>query len=126
MTERLLFKFTYSTIFLLLLCSCASRQEVHIFSKGVSIEEVSRVSAIINKAGLKAQPNKLEVPSLIGTTSIMYPPIVKDFASIERLRNLLKESGYSKVALISSSQGGHSYSTEHIGLYLVDPILVEE
>ena len=110
----------------LLLNSCSSRQDIHIYSKGITYEEISRLVEIIEKAGFNANPNTLDVPPSITSTSIMYPPIVEDFTSIEVLADLLSRNGYLEVALRADSQEGHSYTTRNMGLYLVDPNFVEE
>lgn len=111
--------------FFLLMASCATRHEVHIFNKGYSSEEIGEVAHTLNELGFSVRPNDLDIPKQISRTAIIYPPIVQDFASIETVRNSLSKIGISNVDLIYETQGEHFYSTENIGLYLVNPDYVE-
>jgi len=109
------------TIICLWQTSCAFRQDVHIFNQGYAPEEIGKVVRVLDELGFDARPNNLNIPEEISRTSIIYPPIVQNFATIDTVRNSLSEIGFPNIELIYKTQGEHYYSTENIGLYLVNP-----
>ncbi len=61
------------------------------------------------------------MPEGIYRSSIIYPPIVEDPQSLDQLRDSLVPLGIPEPELIYETRGEHFYSTENIGLYLVNP-----
>ena len=111
----------YILIAIATLASCATRQDVHVFNQGYSDTEVQAVVAALRESGFRPRPNALAVPDGIRASSIIYPPIVEDFNTVALLRDTLSAAGHPKLELIYETRGEHFYSTENIGLYLVNP-----
>jgi len=101
--------------------SCTSRQVVHVFNQGYTPEEIGKVVHVIDGLGFDARLNHLEIPNQLSRTSIIYPPIVQRLSTIDTMRDSLSEIGFNDIELIYETQGEHYYSTENIGLYLLNP-----
>lgn len=106
---------------LALLASCASRQQVHVFNEGYSDGDIAAVLTALRDSGFEPRRNELEVPEGIRTSSIIYPPIVQEFETVALLQDTLARLGHESVELIYETRSEHFYSTENIGLYLVNP-----
>lgn len=108
-------------IALVILTSCTARQDVHVFNLGYSDAEVQTVMAALQESGFRPHANSLAVPDGIHSSSIIYPPIVENFETVSLLRDTLASTGHAQLELIYETRGEHFYSTENIGLYLVNP-----
>ncbi|NKB33661.1 MAG: hypothetical protein GKR91_11240 [Pseudomonadales bacterium] len=115
-----MFKLT-TFLFVLLLSGCVSRTQVHIFSLGVEDEEISRLSSLFNDEGFEARPNELPVPGSIFRHTVIFPAIVQDFAIVELVESAMERAGYLNSQLILETEANHYYSTDNIGVYLVNP-----
>jgi hypothetical protein len=111
----------FLTVVLLALLSCSSGPAVHVFDRGYGDEQVSAIADSLQAAGYKALPNPIAVPASIRRNSIIYPVIVEDFRTIETLQHTLEQQGLGDFQLIHLGEGGHRYSTENIGVYLINP-----
>lgn len=111
---------------LLLLVSCVSDQQVHLFSKGVSQEELVRVGEALQESGFEVRPNALEIPGQIARNTIIYPPVIGDPAILDALQSSLAKVGFPNTELVYGTLGEHYYSTDNIGLYLVNTDFVEQ
>ncbi len=105
----------------LLLIGCSAQPAVHIFSLGVKAEDVEALSSQLKEAGFDARPNSLPVPTSLIEHTIVLPAIVQDFATIELIESTLESAGYPDPRLIVESESNHYYSTDNIGVYLINP-----
>jgi len=108
-------------IFALILNACASGPKVHIFSLGVAPEEISMLADTLESQGYDAQPNSLPVPPTMVKNTLIVPAIVQDFATIEAIESAIVSTGFDEAFLVLESDSNHSYSTNNIGIYLVNP-----
>lgn len=104
-----------------LLFSCATQHELHVFNQGFTETEVEELVLLLESSGFNPQINTLPVPREIRRSSIIYPPIVQNIEDIELLQRILSDVGYGEVQLNYETVGEHYYTTENIGLYLVNP-----
>lgn len=113
-------KFSISLI-LVLSVGCASRTQVHIFSRGVEDNKIIQLSNLLEEKGFDARPNLLPVPANFFRHTVIFPAIVQDFAMVELIESAMDEAGYPRANLVLEQQSNHSYSTDNIGIYLVNP-----
>lgn len=104
-----------------LLAGCASHTRIHVFSLGVEDSEIAHLSDLLEDAGFDVQPNSLPVPPGFIRHTVIFPAIVQDFATVELIESTMAQAGYPNARLILESEANHSYSTENIGVYLVNP-----
>lgn len=107
-------------IVFLLLVGCTSQTEVHIFSLGIDDEQILRLSGLLEDSGFSARPNTLPVPPSVVRHTVIFPALVQDFAIIELVEAAMQQAGYPNANLIRETQANHSYSTNNIGVYLVN------
>lgn len=105
---------------LLFLVSCASRTEVHIFSLGIEESRLSKLSKLLEDSGFSPRPNTLPVPPSIVRHTVIFPALIQDFATIELVEVAMEQAGYANANLIREAKANHSYSTNNIGVYLVN------
>src|SRR5690606_9058324 len=96
--------------------SCSVTQ-VHVFSHDLPEAEVFRVAALLQRRGSETSINTLPVPEGIDGPTLLYSPAHERAAQIEKLGNLLIDSGYD-VILEPVSRGNHFYTASNVGLYL--------
>lgn len=113
-------KFLISLI-LVLLVGCATQTQIHIFSLGVEDNKIAQLVSLLEEGGFDVRPNSLPVPPNIVSHTVIFPAIVQDFAMVELIESAMTEAGYPKTQLVLESQSNHSYSTDNIGIYLVNP-----
>lgn len=113
-------KFSFVAI-LLLFASCASQPQVHIFSLGVGDAQVAHLSSLLEDVGFNAQPNTLPVPPSVLRHTVIFPAIVPNFAIVELIESTLETAGYPRPRLVLETDANHYYSSDNIGVYLVDP-----
>lgn len=104
-----------------LLIGCASEPRIHIFSLGIEESEVVQLSRMLDQAGFDARVNALPVPSHLFKHTVIFPAIVEDFTNIELVESTLEKAGYANPRLILESESNHHYSTDNIGVYLINP-----
>ncbi len=107
-------------IVFLLLIGCTTQTEVHIFSLGIGDEEILLLSSLLEDSGFSARPNTLPVPPSVVRHTVIFPALVQDFATIELVEAAMQQAGYPNARLIRETQANHSYSTNNIGVYLVN------
>lgn len=108
-------------LFLAILAGCASQPRVHIFSLGVDASEVARLTQLLEEAGFDARPNTLPVPPNVVRHTVIFPALVQDFAMVELVESTMTTAGYDRPRLVLESESNHYYSTDNIGVYLVNP-----
>lgn len=106
---------------ILILQACNSGPAVHVYERGYGKAQLSLVADALQGSGYNARPNPIAVPATIRRNSIIYPAIVEDFQTIESLRHTLELQGLGEFQLLHRREGGHRYSTDNIGVYLVNP-----
>ncbi|MFK7862980.1 MAG: hypothetical protein AB8B95_02020 [Pseudohongiellaceae bacterium] len=104
-----------------ILASCASKPRIHIFSLGIEEDELDSLSQRLDEAGFDARANTLPVPPTFVEHTVIFPAITQDFTKIELITSALAEAGYDSPRLILESEANHSYSTDNIGVYLLNP-----
>ena len=112
-------KFT-TFLSVLLLAGCASQTQVHIFSLGIEDSEIVYLSSLLTEEGFDVQPNALPVPDRIFRHTVIFPAIVQDFAMVEMVESAMERAGYPNAQLILETEANHYYSTDNIGVYLVN------
>ncbi len=108
-------------VVILFLQACNSGPAVHVYERGYGKAQLSLIADALQASGYKARPNPIAVPATLRRNSIIYPAIVEDFQTIESLRYTLEQQGLGDFQLIHRREGGHRYSTNNIGVYLVNP-----
>lgn len=103
------------------LTSCASRTQIHVFSLGMEANEISQLASLLEEDGFDVRPNSLLVPPNIVRHTIVFPAIVQDFATVELIESIMAKAGYPRTRLILEEESNHYYSTNNIGIYLVNP-----
>lgn len=83
--------------------------------------EITRLSNLLEEAGFDARPNKLPVPASVMRHTVIFPAIVQDFSTIELVESVMENAGYAEPRLVLESEANHHYSTDNIGVYLVNP-----
>ncbi|GAB5540229.1 MAG: hypothetical protein Salg2KO_23320 [Salibacteraceae bacterium] len=104
-----------------MLIGCSSQPSVHIFSLGIEEKDVESLSTRLEEAGFNAKPNSLPVPPSLYKHTVIFPAIVQDFATIELIESTMASAGYPDPRLVLESELNHYYSTDNIGVYLVNP-----
>lgn len=104
-----------------LVTTCTVPTQVHVFSLGVEKAQVEAFVEQLDEAGFAARAVSLPVPASINRHTIIYPAIVQDFAVVDQIESAMAQAGYPDSRLIRETEANHIYSTENIGVYLVNP-----
>lgn len=107
--------------YLLLLAGCTSQPKIHIFSLAVEESDISELSNLLDEAGFDARRTDLPVPPSVMRHTVIFPAIVQDFSTVELIETVLETAGFSQPRLVLESEANHYYSTDNIGVYLVNP-----
>lgn len=108
-------------LFVSVVSGCASPTKVHIFSVGINQKQIESLSNLLEVKGYKVIPNQLPVPASIVRDTVIFPAIVKDFATVQIVESAMHDAGFRDIRLIRESEANHSYSTNNIGVYLINP-----
>ena len=108
-------------VLLFLMTGCLSKPQVHIFTAGIEESEIEELSDLLVIEGIRVNPSSLPVPRQIRKHTIIFPALVKDFTMVELVKSTMAEAGYTDAQLIFETEGNHHYSTDNIGVYLVNP-----
>lgn len=106
---------------LLLLVGCASRTQVHIFSLGMDTREIEHLSSLLAEEGFDVRPNSLPVPGGFFRHAVIFPAITQNFSMVEQVKSAMGKAGYSNAQMILETEANHYYSTNNIGVYLINP-----
>ena len=98
-----------------LISSCASTQ-VHLFTEGLSQIETTTLTESLEDQGFEVIHNSLPIPEGIVTPTILYSPLHGNLGDVERLRELLGDTG-NWMELEPVSRGNHHYTGINVGVY---------
>ena len=98
-----------------LLASCVTTR-VHLFTEGMSEEEVASLEQLLGDQGFEVVKNSLPIPEGMISPSIVYSPLHRNLQDVEQLRELLAENEVY-VDLEPVSRSNHFYTGENVGLY---------
>lgn len=115
------FSFNLLLLIVLFISGCASPTQVHIFSMGVDQGQIEYLGKLLEEKGYNVIPNELPVPASITRDTVIFPAIVQNFATVQLVESAMHDAGFRKVRLIRETEANHSYSTNNIGVYLVNP-----
>ena len=104
-----------------LLTACTSQTQVHIFTVEIEEPEINQLSNLLEEKGFDVRPNSLPVPTRITRHTVIFPAIVQDFSIVELIESTMDYAGYPDARLILESEANHFFSTNNIGIYLINP-----
>lgn len=109
---------------LITLVACASKVEVHVYSQAISQKDLDKVAQALSNEGFKITQNSIDIPKEINSHTLIIPPLVVDYSTIESVQATLAILGYENLNIINQTVetiGNHFYTINHLGLYLVNP-----
>jgi hypothetical protein len=103
------------TLVLMLFVSCTSTR-VHLFTDGMSDDELLRIESVLAGGGFEVVRNSLPIPEGIRSPTIVYSPDHRQLRKVEDLRELLASHDLF-LNLEPISRSNHFYTAENVGLY---------
>lgn len=101
-----------------LIVGCSSPPQVHLFSTHLSSQSQQNIVSSLTEAGFDVQLNTITIPHEVSTNTLTYNGLLRKTNHIETLIELLDEQGFSIANTHLLASGNHSFSANHIGLYL--------
>ena len=103
----------------LLVCSCASQTQVHVFTTHLNEEQATKVINQLNQHNFKVHENKLAFPESINSNALVYTPSTNENNRISELVSIINNLGYNLASTHLIFEGNHSFTMNNVGLYLL-------
>lgn len=111
-------------ILIALISACSTH--IHLVTEGYSQQKVTHLRQSLVESGYQVTAQNIVIPEEFPNSVIAVNPSYRSFKTIEDLRLLLGQLGFSPAVERRFGQGHHFYTKDNIGLYLRNPDVVTE